>query len=191
MEARQTGLLIALLWIAWLVYWLAAARNVKPMRRRESRWHRVLWHVPIVLGAVLLASPVAKRTWLVAHFVPEAPPVRAISVLLVVSGLVLAVWARRHLADNWSGEVALKQGHELIETGPFRTIRHPIYAGVLLALFGTTLAIGQWRALLGFGLLVLSFLRRVWLEERWLTEAFGAAYTDYRARSKTLIPFLF
>lgn len=189
-EAR-VGLLIALLWIAWLIYWLAAARSVKPVRRRESRLLRVLWHLPLVAGAVVLATPIAKGTWLSAHFVPGGRSVAAIAVALVALGLGLAVWARRHLADNWSGEVALKHGHELIETGPFRAIRHPIYAGVLLALIGTTLAVGEWRALIGFCLLLLGFLRRVWLEERWLTEAFGPEYARYRTRSKALIPFLF
>jgi len=185
------GLLIGLLWIAWLIYWLIAARNVKPMRRRESRLHRVLWHLPIVAGGVLLAARIGSRTWLSARFVREGWPVLSMAVLLVLLGLGLTVWARRHLADNWSGEVALKQGHELVETGPFRTVRHPIYAGLLLALFGTTLAVGQWRGLFGFGLILLGFLRRAWLEEQWMTDAFGPAYTAYRARSKALIPFLF
>jgi len=84
--------------------------------------------------------------------------------------------------------VQLKQDHELIEAGPYRYVRHPIYSGLLLAFLGTALMIGEWRALLALAIIAASFWRKLQLEERWLGEYFGDAYTDYMRRVKALVP---
>jgi protein-S-isoprenylcysteine O-methyltransferase Ste14 len=82
----------------------------------------------------------------------------------------------------------VKQGHELIERGPYRYVRHPIYTGLLLALVGTALLFGEWRAVLGFVIMFVSFWRKLRLEETWLSEYFGPAYGEYMQRVKALIP---
>jgi protein-S-isoprenylcysteine O-methyltransferase Ste14 len=84
--------------------------------------------------------------------------------------------------------VQLKQDHELIEHGPYRHVRHPIYTGLLLAFLGTAVAIGEWRGLLALVIVATSFWRKLRLEERWLGEQFGVAYTDYMRRVRALIP---
>ncbi len=111
-----------------------------------------------------------------------------LGLLLIVAGVLFACWARYILGSNWSSEVQLKQDHELIERGPYRYVRHPIYSGLLLALLGTVVLLGEWRALLALAIIAASFWRKLRLEERWLREHFGPAYVDYMQRVKALIP---
>ena len=98
--------------------------------------------------------------------------------------------ARFFLGRNWSGIVTIKQGHTLVRKGPYRFVRHPIYTGLLLAIFGTALAIGEIRALIGAGLVFALFVHKISLEESFMTEQFGADYADYRRNVKALIPFV-
>ncbi|HZI89483.1 MAG TPA: isoprenylcysteine carboxylmethyltransferase family protein [Candidatus Polarisedimenticolia bacterium] len=113
-----------------------------------------------------------------------------IGFLITFLGMALTWWARVYLGRNWSGTVTLKEGHELVRTGPYRLTRHPIYTGLILALAGTALArdtVGGW---LGLGLIVLGFVLKLRGEERLLTEHFGEAYRAYQAEVPQLIPGL-
>ena len=76
-----------------------------------------------------------------------------LGLIMVAAGIAFAVWARHYLGRNWSGTVTVKQDHELIRSGPYRLVRHPIYTGLLLAILGTAVAFGEWRGLLAFALL--------------------------------------
>ena len=177
-------------WLAWLLYWAWSARGVKRAARVESAWSRFgKYGLPIIVGVVLL-QPLAvfSGTVLDARFVPSQFWIVWLGLLMTFAGLLFACWARVILGSNWSGVVQLKQGHELIETGPYRYVRHPIYTGLLLALLGSALMIGEWRALLALAIIAVSFWRKLRLEELWLGEYFGAAYADYMRRVKALIP---
>jgi protein-S-isoprenylcysteine O-methyltransferase Ste14 len=185
------GRLITVLWILWIGYWIAASRDTKPVRQRESRMRRFLWHLAFVAGALLLGLPDRGAAWFDHRFLPYSAAASAFGAVMVGAGLALSVWARRHLGRNWSGEVMLKQDHELIQSGPFRLIRHPIYAGLLLALLGTALVRGEWRGLAGCLLFGIGFIRRILIEDRWMQQAFGAEHARYRARTDRLIPFIF
>jgi protein-S-isoprenylcysteine O-methyltransferase Ste14 len=107
-----------------------------------------------------------------------------------VIGLGFSALARAWLGRNWSAEVTVKDGHELVRSGPYALVRHPIYAGMLLALAGTALMVGKWRALIGLALVVVALLRKLTVEERFMTEQFGEVYAHYRAEVSALIPFL-
>jgi protein-S-isoprenylcysteine O-methyltransferase Ste14 len=111
-------------------------------------------------------------------------------LLLVVLGLAFAVWARIHLGRNWSGAVTVKDDHELIRTGPYGLVRHPIYSGLLLAVLGTAIAFGEWRSLLALGFLTIAFLFKLHREERFMSESFPDDYPRYRAEVPALIPFI-
>jgi protein-S-isoprenylcysteine O-methyltransferase Ste14 len=123
-----------------------------------------------------------------ARFLPAAGWVAPLGMVMTLAGLLFACWARHVLGSNWSAVVQLKQDHELIERGPYRHVRHPIYTGLLLAFLGTAVALGEWRGLLALAIVAVSFWRKLRLEERWLGEQFGAAYADYMRRVKALIP---
>jgi protein-S-isoprenylcysteine O-methyltransferase Ste14 len=180
----------AVLWLAWLAYWVIAARNVKATRRREPLAGRLVTVVLTVLAAALLAFRGQKLHWLNARFLPQTMVAYWLGLLLVVLGLAFAVWARMHLGRNWSGTVTVKQDHDLIRTGPYGLVRHPIYTGLLLAILGTAIAFGEWRGLLAFGFLTAAFLFKLRREERFMSESFPSDYRRYRAEVPALIPFI-
>jgi protein-S-isoprenylcysteine O-methyltransferase Ste14 len=181
---------LALLWLAWLAYWIIAARNVKPTRRRESLVSRLMTIVLTALAAALLAVRGQKLTWLHARFLPQTMIGYWLGLLMVALGLAFAVWARAHLGRNWSGTVTVKEDHELIRTGPYGIVRHPIYTGLLFAILGSTVAFGEWRGLLAFGLLTIAFLFKLRREERFMSESFPNDYARYRVEVPALIPFI-
>jgi len=178
-----------LLWIGFSIYWGIAGRNSAPAKTPESRASKWFHQIVLNLAIILLFAPVPGLT---AWFLPEHPrSLVLIGALVQAAFVALAVWARRHLGRNWSGEVRIGEGHELIRTGPYRLLRHPIYTAMLGMFLGTAIASTQYHALLGLGILVLAYLRKTHLEERILHETFGAQYDDYRLQTWRLVPLLF
>ena len=179
---------IPVLWIAWLIYWTAAAFGAKPTRREESPVSRLSHIVPLAVGVGLLATRHVPFDWLMVRFLPRTAVWFWIGFALVVLGLVFTIAARVWLGSNWSGTVTLKQDHELIRAGPYRWVRHPIYTGLLLAFIGSAIALGELRGVVALALVTLAFLRKIVVEEQFLTEQFGAAYTHYRDKVPSLVP---
>jgi len=107
---------------------------------------------------------------------------------VTAGGLLFAVWARRHLGKNWSQAVMLKEGHELITSGPYALVRHPIYTGLLLAFVGCAVARGEWRGLLAVALVFVALWRKLRLEEKWMRAQFGESYEAYSRRVAALVP---
>jgi protein-S-isoprenylcysteine O-methyltransferase Ste14 len=177
-----------IVWAAWLTYWGVAAIRTKRTRYRESVASRLLHIVPLLVGVALLAVPRIAGSWLMLRFLPPSPAWFLFGLVLTILGLAVSVYARVWLGRNWSGIVTLKQDHELIRGGPYRRVRHPIYTGILLAVLGSALAEGQWRALLALVLITAAFLRKIKVEERVLTEQFGDAYRQYQAEVSALLP---
>ena len=184
------GLPFAVLWLAWLAYWLIAARNVKATRRSEPFASRLVTVALTAAAGVLLAFRSHFLPVLNARFVPQTIVLHWLGLLIVASGLAFAVWARLHLGRNWSGTVSVKEGHELIRTGPYGWVRHPIYSGLLLAILGTALAFGEWRGMLAFGLLTCAFTLNLRREERFMRESFPNDYPRNCAQVPALVPFL-
>jgi protein-S-isoprenylcysteine O-methyltransferase Ste14 len=179
----------AVLWLAWLAYWIVAAHNVKATQRREPLPSLLARAALTLLTALLLALRVQPLAWLNARVLPQTMVAYWLGLLMVVVGLAFAVWARIHLGRNWSGSVTVKEEHELIRTGPYGLVRHPIYTGLLLAILGTAVAFGEWRGLLAFGFLTVAFLLKLRREERFMSESFPNDYPRYRAQVPALIPF--
>jgi protein-S-isoprenylcysteine O-methyltransferase Ste14 len=180
----------AVLWLGWLAYWIAAGRDVKATARRESYSTRLAHVALIVLVAALLAIRGLPLHWLDRRFLADTIPAYWLGLLMVAAGLAFAVWARVHLGRNWSGTVTVKQDHELIRTGPYRRVRHPIYTGMLFAILGTAVAFGEWRGLIAFGFLTVALLLKLRMEERFMSETFPDRYPRYRAEVPALIPFI-
>jgi len=182
------GILILVCWVALGMYWNISARSIKSTAEPQDPAAR-LARMPVWLGFVLL---------LAAWVHPFGPAVirRTIfsdsaGVGICVLGLLVAIWSRKVLGAEWSRDVELKQGHKLVERGPYKFMRHPIYTGHLLMGLGTAIASGL---LVGFAGLA-SFAGGFWIklnqEERLLLRAFPGQYPAYKARVKALIPYLF
>lgn len=183
-------MLITLLWVSWLAYWFIAAHNTKQTRRKEPLLSRLEHMVPLLVAVALYYLP-ESSSWLFQHFMPSGLVLYWLGVALLVVGLLFTVWARVHLGTNWSGTVTVKQDHELVRTGPYALVRHPIYTGLLLGFVGTAIALGEWRGIVSLVLVAAAFIYKIQTEERFMIETFGAAYVDYRQKTRALIPFLF
>jgi protein-S-isoprenylcysteine O-methyltransferase Ste14 len=179
------------LWAAWAFYWWLTSRDVKETMRREPLVSRALHLLPMLLAALMLASPGHGVPGLSARVVPWTPGLFWVGGAVTCAGLAFAVQARRTIGRNWSAIVTLKQDHELVTTGPYALVRHPIYTGLLLGFLGWAIAVDRWRGPLAAAIVFVALWRKYRLEERWMRERFGVAYDAYRARVKALVPFLF
>jgi protein-S-isoprenylcysteine O-methyltransferase Ste14 len=182
--------LIPGLWLAWLIYWILAARGNKEIARQEGVTSRLLHHAALVGGGVLIACPHVLGPVFERRFHVHTFGWFLIGLALTAAGLAFAAAARIWLGGNWSGTVTLKKGHELIQSGPYALVRHPIYTGLLLTLIGTTIAVDRWRALIALPLLLAGILYKITVEERFMRDRFGDAYAHYRSRVKSLVPFV-
>jgi protein-S-isoprenylcysteine O-methyltransferase Ste14 len=180
---------IALLWLAWALYWSLAALDRRPTLRREPLGSRLTHLLPLALGGMLLAWRTVPLPALTRRLWPPSPALEVSGVALVAAGLAFAVWARAHLGRNWSGAVTVKQGHELVRSGPYAYLRHPIYAGLLAAVLGTALASGTVHAALAFAIIAAALLWKVRTEEAFMRATFPGEYERYRAAVPALIPF--
>jgi protein-S-isoprenylcysteine O-methyltransferase Ste14 len=177
------------LWFAWLLYWVIAALGAKTTQRRESLGSRLSHVVPLLIGVTLIAWPRVPWDWLSLPVLPHRPLTYAVGLTLVMLGLAFTVWARLHLGRNWSGTVTLKEGHELIRSGPYAYVRHPIYTGLLVALLGSAVACGELRAMIGLSVVAGAFTRKLRIEERFMREIFPGQYPRYCAQVPALVPF--
>ncbi len=181
--------LILGLWLIWFFYWVIAARGRKPVREREGHGTRLAFLAQMIATAVLLA-PLPWSGWLAMPWIGGGWTRYWIAVALIFVGLAVSIWARRTLGGNWSGSVTVKEGHELVQGGPYRRIRHPIYTGLLLMILGTGMASGRAHGLLAFPIALISLWLKSRMEEQWMGAEFGERYAAYRKGSWALIPFL-
>jgi len=174
-------------WVLLSLYWEYEAKHATPAKSSESRGSRA-FHVFLTNAAVLLEiAPIHG----LGRFVPVSLWLMSAGLSVEALGLVFAIWSRRHLGRNWSGEITIKVEHELIRSGPYRRLRHPIYTGLLAMYAGVLLVTGEWLALAGFIIVSLAYWRKIRLEEANLNVAFGADYDAYRRESWALVPGIF
>jgi protein-S-isoprenylcysteine O-methyltransferase Ste14 len=184
------SLAIVVPWTLWLWYWIATSNQVKQTARKEASLSRTLQSIPLIAGGMLIILPdVSSAAWSFNGQAIGALQYAGFAVLL--AGLGFSVWARLHLGTNWSVSVTLKEGHELVRSGPYGLVRHPIYTGCLLALVGAAMIGAEWRGLVGLLLIFGSLAYKVRVEESWLSGHFGGAYTQYRRDVAALIPGVF
>lgn len=180
--------LIVACWIVFGIYWLISAWGTKKTAERQKWTDKIAYQVPTVLG-VLLLRPIPRRH-IHSSIIVHNPAVLTIAVTLCVLGLLGAIWSRRTIAKNWSGEVVFKEEHELVERGPYRWVRHPIYTSILLMALGSALMLCRWTSFAGFLLMAVGFLIKLRQEEALLLRHFPREYSAYKSRVKTLIPFV-
>ena len=177
-------------WLIFFAYWWISAIGVKKnIRRRSLRLEagiRIL-----AVGVIILLARIPGSHALFQR--PSQVPINSIEgaagLVLCLAGFVFAVWARLHLGRNWGMPMSLKEGHELVTTGPYHYLRHPIYSGMLLALIGSALVAGRfWFVLVvAMGIYCVYSART---EERLMLKEFPDQYPKYMRRTKALIPFV-
>jgi protein-S-isoprenylcysteine O-methyltransferase Ste14 len=177
-------------WITFAIVWLAAAFTNKPTERSQDRTSRLSYLIVLLIGSLLLLHTPLHEGVLSRRFVPRSLLLGYIGLALTVAGVAFAIWARFIIGRNWSGRVTIKKDHELVRTGPYALVRHPIYTGVLCALAGTALGIGELHALLGLPLVFIGFVIKSRMEEKFMSEQFGEEYARYRQQVKALIPYV-
>jgi protein-S-isoprenylcysteine O-methyltransferase Ste14 len=181
---RAVELVFAVGWAAFWLYWLVAAFFVKRGRVRWSRELRI--RVVIAVVVVLLIRLGAFRD----HGLNTDPWRAGIGLVFFAVGLGFAIWARVHIGRNWGGPMTQKDDPELVTSGPYRLVRHPIYSGILVAGLGTALALSWWW-LIAVALAGAYFLYSARIEEHFMTDRFPDDYPGYRSSTKMLVPFIF
>lgn len=176
------------LWVIFFAYWLLAALRIKRIKSAESASSRLSYSIPIWTGYLLLLT--RPRYWgpLARQIYPRSLATALTGLAMTAIGIGFAIWARYTLGRNWSSKVTIKIDHELIRSGPYASVRHPIYTGILLAIMGTSIALGEWRSFLAFGLVWFAFYRKARTEEKMLAQEFGERFVEHQQRTGFFIP---
>jgi protein-S-isoprenylcysteine O-methyltransferase Ste14 len=181
--------IVWLLWAGVFVLWFLSSRAVKRSLQAGSRAKANATNAIVWVGWWVMMYP----RWsgvLGLRFAPLHVAVQIPGLLIVISGLGLAVWARFYLGRNWSAVIELRKDHELMRGGPYAIVRHPIYSGFMIATLGTAVVNGQVAGLAALGLVVCAWAYKAALEERFLLVHFGSAYQQYQREVKRLVPFM-
>ena len=181
--------LFFVMWGGWIAYWWLLSLRVKSVVREESVGSRLTHIVPLMIAAMLLASQKLHLGVLDTPMYTQTAVTFWIGAATTAAGLMFSVWARHYLGANWSGTVTIKESHELITSGPYAIVRHPIYTGLLLGLIGSAIALGKWRGVVAVVIALVGIVHKLRIEERWMLEQFGEAYRAYAARVPRLVPF--
>ena len=184
-------LFFPVLWVFFFLYWQIKAANTKTTQRLEPAASRILRVVIFIVAIALLSITKIPLPFLYLHLWPAGLLPFWLGVAITIGGLLFSVWAREHLGSNWSRSVTIKQDHELITTGPYSMVRHPIYTGILIGFLGMAIAISQVRGFLVLVLIFLAFWLKLRMEEQWMHSQFGPTYATYANRTAALVPYLF
>jgi protein-S-isoprenylcysteine O-methyltransferase Ste14 len=177
-------------WIVFITIWLLAAASTKRAVYRESRAERLHYWLLFVIACLLLFYGRKLPYPLNLRIIPHATLVAWVAPSLCVAGLAFALWARVTLGRNWSGVVTLKEEHELVQRGPYRVVRHPIYTGMLIMSFATALVQSHLAGFSGVLLMFASFWIKLGREEALMLQQFPERYAAYQQHVKRIIPFL-
>src|SRR6202453_4602574 len=177
-------------WVFFFTYWQIKAAHTKTTQRLEPAASRILRVFIFLIAIVLLSTTRIPLPWLYLPLWPSGFWPFWLGAALTVAGILFAIWAREHLGSNWSRSVTIKQGHELITSGPYAVVRHPIYTGILTGFLGMAIAISQVRGAIVFVLFFLAFWIKLRLEEQWMRSQFGETYATYAHQTAALVPYL-
>jgi protein-S-isoprenylcysteine O-methyltransferase Ste14 len=178
------------IWVVWLISWVAASFWSGRTQRRVGTLETWTYRAAMIAGGILLVPWTAqlldeRQLWEVGY-----GGAVALAVVMVV-GLAFAWWGRIRLGRLWSSAITRKEGHRIIDDGPYALVRHPIYTGLIVALLATAAAEAVVTALIGTALIIFGIWLKASTEERFLMAEFdAAAYADYRRRVPMLVPFL-
>jgi protein-S-isoprenylcysteine O-methyltransferase Ste14 len=177
-------------WYIFAAYWLVSWLKVKRTKASEKSADRLLTLVVVAVAFELLFGKWLRVGPLRRRFVPQDAWIAWAGIALTWIGTAVAIWARYCIGEYWSARVTLKEEHQLIRSGPYAYVRHPIYTGMLLGCIGAGLVVGEWRGILAVVLLLAAHSRKALREESLLTQEFGEEYVAYRRSTGFLFPHL-
>lgn len=181
---------IQIAWGVTFVYFGVSALLTNRIKRRDTIGGQLLDRILLLGGYLLLFSGLPLPVISNQHFMQPRASLQIAGAALTYLGLPLTIWSRACLGKYWSGVVALKQDHRLIQSGPYRVVRHPLYSGIILAAIGMALCVTTWSSLLGAAGLLACFERRAQKEDALLAGEFGAQFEEYRRGTGRLLPRL-
>jgi protein-S-isoprenylcysteine O-methyltransferase Ste14 len=184
----RPGAVFAIIWIGWIVSWMAAAFWSNRTEKLALTWDTLLYRVCIVAGFILMTPWTSRRLLAVPLWNVGYAGAYALAAV-TLAGILFTWWARIHIGRLWSGSITRKEDHHIVDTGPYALVRHPIYTGLILALLATAAVQATANAVTGAVLISVGFWLKARAEERFLTAELGAnAYSDYRRRVPMLVP---
>ncbi len=185
---------IGFCWLIFFLYWGISAFFTKKSVIKRGWWWRI--YLIIVVVAVIIftkrskTDPAVIKVFFTSLFFPVTQTITIIATILVVIGVICAILARIYLGRNWSGYVTYKKDHELITSGPYRYVRHPIYSGMTLMITGTWLSFPSFWVSSFFIAYIVIFVWRMGREEAIMIRLFGKKYKDYMKHTKRIIPWI-
>jgi len=181
---------VAFPWLGLGLFWAITAASATRPLRREATASR-LYHLLLMAAVlVLLFRPDMRFGQLGLRIVPASSQNAAIGLGLTILGVAFAIWARSALGANWSAAVTVKENHAFVQRGPYRLVRHPIYAGLLLAMLGTAVVYGEAGCFVAVVLAFVGWWLKARMEEQFMTQQFGEDYRRYQSNVRQLIPFV-
>ena len=176
-------------WLVLGAFWAITALSAKRPLRRESSASR-LYHVLFMTAVFALLFRQDFRIGQLGLRIVTSPEATYAGFVLTILGAAFAIWARSTLGGNWSATVTLKENHSFVHRGPYQLVRHPIYAGGLLAMLGTALAYGEAGCFLAVILAFVGWWLKARMEEEFMTQQFGDDYRRYQKKVEQFIPFV-
>lgn len=181
------SIIIVALWLLLIGYWIYGIwGNKRTAYRLNPIWRILALVVFFTLLLLFQNMPGFFRMRLIA----DSDGAEWTGIAVCAAGVAFAIWARRTLGTNWSGNPTIKEGHELVQGGPYRYVRHPIYTGILLAVLGTGIGNGRVKDLVVLAFIIVTLSVKLRLEEALMLRQFPQAYPEYRKRTKAIIPFV-
>jgi protein-S-isoprenylcysteine O-methyltransferase Ste14 len=183
---------LQVIWLVVLMYWFISGLGAKKVESQESFLKRfVQYWLPLII-AILLLGPGNwfGHSWLRENFIEHTNFVGIIGLSTCIIGAIIACMSRYLLGKNWSLSIQRKENHQLIQSGIYKVIRHPIYLGLLLLFIGNAIIVGDYRGIIAIVIVFVSFWIKLKKEEKLLAETFGNQYAEYKKQTKALIPYL-
>jgi protein-S-isoprenylcysteine O-methyltransferase len=178
-------------WLALFLFWVLSAFRVKKTIRQQTDWKRIVYIIFVILAFSLLFEKYFPYPFLYQSVLPQNSAWKTAGLILCLLGLIFAFLARIFLGKNWSGRITIKENHELVQSGPYRITRNPIYTGFLAAFCGTAMTVGELRGYLGIPILVACLLIKISKEEEFMLETFGDKFREYQIKVKRLVPLIY
>jgi protein-S-isoprenylcysteine O-methyltransferase Ste14 len=183
--------IIQWMWLGMFIVWFLAGFSLKQTSSsRAEGSSRIAVYIVWAGWWMLFTHGLGKDPLSRKVFEPSIA-VSYAGLVITAVGLVFAILARLYIGRNWSALIQVKEGHQLIRSGPYALVRHPIYSGLMLATLGTAIAYAEVSGFLAFVMILAAWGYKSRLEEAAMVEQFGAQYEDYRAHVKALVPFVF